>query len=94
MKITVNYNQSETQSILIDGANYAGDFLVKINFSDGSEKIVNFKPFLTKAYHPSIKKYSDEGLFSSFKIIDGNLNWNDNEMLFPVQDLYNGKIGI
>jgi hypothetical protein len=30
--------------------------------------------------------------FKKFKIIDGNLMWNDYEMIFPLEDLYEGKI--
>jgi hypothetical protein len=36
--------------------------------------------------------YKDEKLFNSYKIIDGNLNWNDYDMIFPISDLYEGKI--
>jgi hypothetical protein len=42
--------------------------------------------------HPSIKKYLDERQFSNFNLSDGNLNWNDYGMIFPIWDLYNGKI--
>jgi hypothetical protein len=30
--------------------------------------------------------------FKNFKIIDGNLNWNDYDLIFPVADLHEGKI--
>jgi hypothetical protein len=54
--------------------------------------LVDFKTFLEKSSHPSIKKYLDEDKFKQFKVIEGNLNWNDYELIFPVADLYNGKI--
>jgi hypothetical protein len=53
---------------------------------------VSFKEFLSKSQHHSIIKYLNEESFSKFKIIDGNLNWNDCEMIFPISDLYEGKI--
>jgi len=34
----------------------------------------------------------NEKLFSNFAITDGNINWNDYELIFPISDLYNGKI--
>ena len=37
---------------------------------------------------PSIKKYLDEKRFSNFDLTDGNLNWNDYEMIFSIWDLY------
>ncbi len=92
MKILVDYNQSASQTILIEDAKYLGDFAIRIKFIDGTERLVDFKPFLTRAQHPSLKKYLNEKLFSNFKIIDGNLNWNDYDMVFPVWDLYKGNI--
>jgi hypothetical protein len=92
MKISVDYNQSETKTLRIEDAKYIGDFAIRIKFNDGTEKLVDFKSFLSKSLHPSIRKYLDERLFSNFKIVDGNLNWNDYEMIFPIWDLYNGKI--
>jgi len=95
MKITVEYNDLEvdSHSLRIDSANYLSDFVIRIRFSDGEEKVVDFKPFLIKSLHLSIKKYLDENTFSNFSIIDGNLNWDDYELIFPISDLYKGKIG-
>jgi len=92
MRISEDYNQQEIQSIMIDTAKYIGDYAVRIQFNDGTERLVDFKPFLSKSQHSSIKKYLDEKLFSKYQIIDGNLNWNDYDLIFPVWNLYNGKI--
>jgi hypothetical protein len=94
MKILVDYKQSEVQTLIIHEAKYIGDYAIRIKFNDGTEKLVNFKSFLNKSVHPSIKKYLDESFFSSFQIVDGNLNWNDYDMIFPIWDLYNGKVKI
>ena len=45
-----------------------------------------------KSLHPEVRKYLNEDKYRQFKIIDGNLNWNDYDMIFPLEDLYNGKI--
>ena len=93
MKIVHDYKiDSPTDVIEVTSANYIGDFAIRILFSDGNEKLVDFKPFLLKSLHPSISKYLNENLFKQFKIINGNLNWNDYDLIFPVHDLYEGHI--
>jgi len=92
MKISVEYNTIEVQDYKIKSARYLGDFSIRILFNDGTEQLVDFKPFLTKSLHPSIQKYLNEDNFSNFLIKDGNLNWNDYDMIFPISDLYNGEI--
>lgn len=94
MRIIVDYRDSVSgeSQLRIDSAKYLSDFAIRIKFSDGKEKLIDFKPFLTKSLHPSIKKYLDEKRFSSFSLTAGNLNWNDYDLIFPILDLYNGKI--
>lgn len=94
MKITVEYKNTEenTEVLKVKQANYLSDYAIRITFNNGVEKLIDFKPFLSKSFHPSIKKYLNENLFSNFAITDGNINWNDYELIFPISDLYNGKI--
>ena len=95
MRIIVEYTDSDFSfnQLKIDSAKYLSDYAIRIKFSDGNERLIDFKPFLSKSLHPSIKKYLDENRFSSFSLTDGNLNWNDYDLIFPISDLYNGKIG-
>lgn len=95
MRIIVDYKDSEARfnPLKIDSAKYLSDYAIRIKFSDGNEKLVDFKPFLLKSLHPSIKKYLDENKFSNFSLTDGNLNWNDYDLIFPLSDLYKGHIG-
>jgi hypothetical protein len=95
MRIIVDYKDSDSEfnQLKIDSAKYLSDYAIRIRFSDGKERLVDFKPFLSKSLHPSIKKYLDENKFSNFALIDGNLNWNDYDLIFPLSDLYNGHIG-
>lgn len=93
MKITVSntdYNLDKPLSII--KAKNLGNYHILIEFNNGVEKFVDFADFLSKSQHKSIKKYLNETLFGTFKIIDGNLNWNDYDMIFPIADLYDGKI--
>lgn len=94
MKILVDYKESDSglSQLKIDSAKYLSDYAIRIRFNDGSERVVDFKPFLSNSLHPSIRKYLDEKKFASFKLTDGNLNWNDYDLIFPIWDLYNGKI--
>ncbi|MFA5972505.1 MAG: DUF2442 domain-containing protein [Lentimicrobiaceae bacterium] len=92
MRITEEYTNLPVDLIEIKSANYIGDFAIRLFFSDGFNRMVDFKPFLESSLHPSVRKYLDETQFIQFKIIDGNLNWNDYDMIFPVGDLHEGKI--
>ncbi len=94
MKIIVDYKDSESgfNQLKIDSAKYLSDYAIRIKFSDGNERLIDFKPFLSKSLLPSIKKYLDGNKFSNFSLTDGNLNWNDYDLIFPISDLYNGQI--
>jgi hypothetical protein len=93
MKIVKEYNDFPEELIEITSAEYIGDFAIRISFSDGFNCLVDFKPFLESSFHPSIRKYyMDENLVAQFEIVDGNLNWNDYDLIFPIEDLYEGKI--
>ncbi len=92
MKIVEVYNDFQVDLIEIKLANYIGDFAIRLFFSDGIMRLVDFKPFLENSLHPSIRKYLDENRFKLFEIVDGNLNWNNYDLIFPLEDLYIGKI--
>lgn len=92
-KIKVTYESEEqTDFIEIIRSEYAGSYRIHLWFNDGKNHIIDFESFLRNARHPSIKKYLNVNQFKKFKIIYGNLDWNDYEMCFPVADLYEGRI--
>ncbi|MEN9370801.1 MAG: hypothetical protein RI952_1666 [Bacteroidota bacterium] len=92
MRIVEDYNEVLVDSIEINSAVYIGDYAIRLFFNDGVCKLVDFKSFLENSSHPSIKKYLDESKFKEFLIVDGNLNWNDYDLIFPIADLYQGVI--
>ena len=92
MKIVEEYNRDFSALIEIKSAVYIGDYAIRIIFNDGVNKLVDFKSFLETSYHPSIRKYLVENKFKEFELIDGNLNWNDYDLIFPIYDLYQGKV--
>ncbi len=67
-------------------------YKIHLWFSDGTEQNLDFEPFLRKSLHPEIKKYLDKDLFKGFSIVYGQLNWNDYDLCFSIQDLYDGTI--
>jgi hypothetical protein len=93
MKIVKDYNEGDTLEVIeVTAANYMADYVISITFSDGSSQDVDFKPFLSKAIHPSILKYLDISLFKQFRVVNGNLNWNDYDLIFPIHDLHDSVI--
>jgi hypothetical protein len=91
MKITVEKSRP-TKIIRVSQAKYLKDYVLRVSFSDGTERAVDFKPFLMKSTHPQVTKYRKESVFKKFTIIGGNIDWNDYELIFPIDDLYKGKI--
>lgn len=92
MRIVKEYNNLEGDLLQIKSAYYIGDFAIRIFFTDGINRVVDFKNFLESSGHPSIRKYLDEKLFTEFNLVDGNLNWNEYELIFPIDNLYEGKL--
>jgi len=76
----------------ITEAEYVPPYRIHLWFSDGAEQIVDFEPFLRKSDHPEIRKYLNTNLFRNFSIAHGRLDWNDYDLCFPIQDLYEGTI--
>ncbi|MEK7249432.1 MAG: DUF2442 domain-containing protein [Bacteroidota bacterium] len=80
------------ETIEIIRAEYLKCYRIKLPFADGKEQLVDFEEFLRSSFHFDIPKYLDIEKFKSFKIVNGNLDWNDYELCFPVADLYEGLI--
>ncbi|MET4083343.1 uncharacterized protein YjbK [Pedobacter sp. UYP30] len=81
-----------TMVIEIIKADYIKDYQINFEFSDGSNKLVNFEPFLNSAKNPTSKKYLDKSEFQNFTLEFGDIVWNDYELCFPIWDLHQGKI--
>jgi hypothetical protein len=72
-------------------ADYINGYRLSIEFSDDHEQTVDFEPFLRRPLHHGISKYLDLELFRQFRIMDGQLDWNNYDMCFPLEALYEGK---
>ncbi|MCK4761261.1 MAG: DUF2442 domain-containing protein [Candidatus Aminicenantes bacterium] len=73
-------------------AEYIEDYKIRLEFSDNTERVVDFKPFLEQSKNPMTTKYLDKEEFRKFKIEYGDLTWNDYELCFPTIDLYDDNI--
>ena len=67
-------------------------YKLRLRFDDGNESLVVFATFLSRSRNPAIQAYLDRKRFRKFTVEDGFLQWNDFELVFPMADLYEGKI--
>jgi hypothetical protein len=75
-----------------ESARFVAPYKLRLRFDDGHENIVDFGPFLKNSEHPSVRAYLDLKRFKNFTVEDGVLHWNDFDLVFPMADLYEGKI--
>jgi hypothetical protein len=68
------------------------DYKLKLYFSDGVERVIDFEPFLRTSRNPMIRAYLDPQKFANFTLAYGNLLWDDYELCFPIADLYENNI--
>ena len=59
--------------VSIDTAEYKGEYVIYLKFSDGIERFIDFNDFLKSAKNPMTKKYLNKERFKSFKIDYGDL---------------------
>jgi hypothetical protein len=69
-----------------------GDYRLAIYFDDGTQQLVDFKPFLVSTHHPEIRAFLDVAKFSDFRVEYGDLVWGDYALCFPIADLYHNRI--
>ena len=91
MKIT-NLIENSGHYLKIEKAVWDKNYIIKLLFNNAMTIVVDFEEFLKNSHHPEIKKYLDLELFKQFAIVNGNLNWNDYDLIFPIEDLYTGNI--
>jgi hypothetical protein len=81
-----------TCELQIATAEYLSRYRIRLTFSDECVSIMDFEPFLSKATNPDLTKYRELKNFKRFRIHHGDLMWGDYEMIFPIADLYRGKL--
>jgi len=77
--------------ISIEKVEYRGEYTLRLHFNDQSVQTIDFKDFILSSHNPHIAKYADLTLFTSFSLTEGDLEWNDYDLCFPIIDLYENK---
>ncbi len=83
---------TDNQVINIEAAKQLDDYKLQLVFNDQSSQVVDFQPFLSKSLNPLIRKYLAPEEFAKFEIDEGDLEWNDYDLCFPIADLYENNI--
>lgn len=76
----------------ITKAQYLEKYQIHFVFSDNTEKTIDFEPFLRASRNEMTVKYLSLKEFQKFEIQYRNVSWNDYEMCFPFESLYEGRI--
>jgi hypothetical protein len=80
------------KSIKITKVDHLHDYILKLTFNDGKVQEVDFRLFLESAQHPEIAKYLDINIFMQYELVDGDIIWNDYDLVFPIWDLYSNSL--
>jgi hypothetical protein len=78
--------------VRIESAEYVPPYKLRLCFDDGRESLVDSAQFLSQSRHPVVQAYHERKRFRKFTVEDGVLHWNDFDRVFPIADLYEGKI--
>lgn len=78
--------------LLVNSAKHKTGHILEIQFNDNHVSVIDFAPFIFSSGHPDYEPYKSVERFLDFEIIDGNLNWDDYTMIFPVEDLYKERL--
>ncbi len=73
-------------------AELVADYKLKLAFSDGAERVIDFEPFLRHSHNPLIRVYLDPARFANFRVEYGDLVWDDYGLCFPIADLYENRL--
>jgi hypothetical protein len=82
----------KNEVIEIISVKHLNDYKLKIEFSDGITRVIDFSEFLNSTANPVTRKYLNKDKFKNFRLEYGDLLWGDYEMCFPIWDLHEGKI--
>ncbi len=67
-------------------------YTLRLSFSDGAERVIDFEPFLCTSRNPMIRAYLNPEKFADFTLKYGNLMWDDYGLCFPIADLYENNV--
>lgn len=83
---------SEDAVVEIVSVERLSGYRLKLDFSDGATRIVDFELFLSASPNPMIREYLNPERFGEFRLEHGDLVWDDYGLNFPIADLYEGRL--
>lgn len=92
MKIIHDMKPTKGPYLSIQEAEYVDGYRLRLTFNNGRSRIVDFSDYLRDAPTPWMTKYRNLRTFKKFRLLFGRLMWGDFDLIFPVSDLYRGKI--
>ena len=90
--LEISPEDTDTKLLTITSVNLTSPYTLTLIFATGEQRVVDFELFLRQSHHPDIRAYLDPLLFQQFKLVDGNVNWNNYDLIFPVADLYHDTV--
>ncbi|MFT7561687.1 MAG: hypothetical protein ACI93R_003616 [Flavobacteriales bacterium] len=76
----------------VGSVDHLSGHILEITFSDDFKQVVDFSLFIFSNGHPDYDQYKKVEKFLTYEVVDGNLNWDDYTMIFPVEDLYKNTL--
>ena len=74
-------------------AEYIEAYKVKLTFDDKKHRTVDFGEFILNSTYETFNQYKDLKKFKRFALENGNIVWGkDWDLIFPLEQLYEGKI--
>lgn len=83
----------KNSDISVSDAKYLHNLTLEVVFNNGVKREVDFSLFFDDNKISYLDKYKSVNNFKKFKIEEGNVVWGkDWDLIFPVKQLYSGKI--
>ncbi len=83
----------KTKTLAVDSARYLDGLRLEIQFSDGTQRVLDFRPSIERQQIPDYQAYLNPEKFKEFKIEAGNVGWGEDwDLVYPVWKLYEGMV--
>ena len=83
----------KTKTLAIASARYLDDLRLEIQFTDGTQRVIDFRAAIERQETPEYRAYLDPEKFRQFKLEAGNVVWGEDwDLVWPVWKLYEGTV--
>ena len=85
--------KTEKKDLMVMKAEYLKDFQIRLFFSNGESKVIDFLPLFSVYVKGEFTKYFSPERFRKFIVKNGNIYWGRNEdVIFPVNLLLKSRL--